>query len=261
MEICTLASSSKGNCTLVSHQGRHILIDAGISLRRIRSCLSALGIGLPDVSAVLITHEHTDHIQGLPMLTAHCPLPICAPAATAAAILRKVPKSEPLLRPFSPGMAFELDGFQVQSFPTPHDVPSVGYRIRAGSREMALVTDLGHVTEDVRQAVSGVDLAIVEANHDLDMLRHSRYPYFLKQRIAGDRGHLSNPSSGDLAAALVASGTRQLVLAHLSGDNNTPQLAGACVAGVLEAAGFQPGRDLRLTVAPREQMGAPYILA
>ena len=246
MRIITFASGSSGNCALISLGGAHILIDAGISCRRIREQLALNGLGTEDLSAILITHEHADHIGGLATMVKRCAAPVCAPRAVASALLRCVPGVEAVLRVVPVGETFRLGGVGIRAFHTPHDTPeSVGWRLTGESGEtFALATDMGCVTEEIREGLSGADAVMIEANHDADMLRTGPYPYPLKKRILSDHGHLSNESCASLAALLAEQGTRCIILGHLSRENNTPQKAFRAVASALEGTGA------RLYVAP-----------
>lgn len=260
MKLCTLASSSSGNCALVSHGRTHVLIDAGISLRRITKSLKALEVSPKELTAVLVTHEHTDHISGLRMLTKHHFVPIFAPEKVAQALLRAMPEAEPLIRRILPGAGFELGEMGVTSFRTPHDTPeSVGYRLTAAGKTLAFATDCGCLTRELVEGTAGADIAVIEANHDVEMLINGSYPEYLKRRILSQRGHLSNDDCGRLAVILGQGGTRRLVLAHLSRENNTPQAALRTVSDALRRAGAQPG-DVEVGLAPPDDPGALYIL-
>jgi len=251
MQFCTFASGSSGNCALVSHGRTHLLLDAGISFRRITASLRALDLEPADVAGILITHEHTDHVCALKTLAKHLSLPVFASRGTAAALRKLAPELTPCITEFDPGETFVLGDVEARSFPTPHDTPqSVGYRLEAGGRSLAFATDMGCVTQTVWEAVRGVDAAVIEANHDLLMLQTGPYPYVLKQRILSDRGHLSNDRCGALAAALVREGATRLLLAHLSRENNTPRRAYGTVCQALAEDGILPDRDVALAVAP-----------
>lgn len=261
MEICTFASSSSGNCALVSHGGTNILVDAGISMKRIKDTLRALNLTADDLSAILITHEHSDHISALKMLLKYTQIPVYASWGVSSGICGVLPEAQYRIRQFEAGSRFELDGIGVQSFKTPHDTPeSVGYVLEGGGRRLAFVTDLGCVTDTVKAAVRGADTAVIESNHDVQMLTGGRYPYYLKKRILSDRGHLSNDTCGTLAAELAAGGTQRLILAHLSKENNTPDKAYRTAHTALCAAGAKPGRDIALHVAPADGPGGVYII-
>lgn len=257
----TLASGSSGNAMLVSCGGTHVLVDAGVSARRITGGLAALGVAPGELSAILVTHEHHDHIAGLAVLTKRVRVPIVATAPTCRRICYKVPFVDDLVREQEAGTGFQLGSLWVESFPTPHDAAgSVGYVISGAGSRMALCTDLGYVTPEVLTAVDGCDLLVCETNHDEDWVRTGPYPYSLKQRILGDYGHLSNEAGAELAALAVQSGARTVVLAHLSSENNTPAHARQAVCRRLCRDGVDPERDLSLAVAPRNETGPVYHL-
>ena len=256
MRFSTLASSSSGNSTLVSQGGEHILIDAGISCRRILAALSALGAEPAGLAGILVTHEHDDHISGLASLCRKTGVAVYAPQGVAEGILERFPDAEIPVRVIESGVPFTVGPFSVRAFHTSHDVrESVGYRLSAGGRSMALATDLGCVTDEVLQALAGVNAAVLEANHDPEMLKYGPYPSVLKKRIASDRGHLSNRVCGRLVGLLYETGTASFVLAHLSHENNTPELARAAVEAGLTAVGAVPGHTASVYVAPRAHVG------
>ncbi|MBQ7144746.1 MAG: MBL fold metallo-hydrolase [Oscillospiraceae bacterium] len=237
MRVVTFASGSTGNCALLSMDGVHVLLDAGISCRRIRTALRLTGLDLCDLSAVCITHEHGDHISGLATLVKSCPAPVVAPRILANRLRSTVPGADARLTELDPGEALRLGALTLRCFPTSHDVAqSVGWRVDGTGESFALATDTGVVTEAVREGLRGADVALIEANHDLLMLRTGPYPYYLKKRVLSDMGHLSNDSCAVLAAELMASGTRHIILGHLSRTNNTPELAFDTVRQVLGSA-------------------------
>ena len=259
LTVTTIASGSSGNCVLVSGGATHILIDAGISCRRITTAMRELDIDPAQLSAVLITHEHTDHVCGLATMVKKLPVPIYASAGTAYQLIHRIGLPEDRMCPFTAGSAFEIGSLRCASFPTPHDAAdSVGYTVELDGEKMALVTDLGYVTDTVRRAVLGSQLVVLESNHDVDWLRSSLYPYPLKQRILGDRGHLCNEAGAELAAQAVRAGAHTIILAHLSRENNTPARAYDVCFHHLSALGIDPERDIRLTVAPRMEPGITY---
>lgn len=261
MEVCTLASGSSGNCLLVRGEQTNILIDAGISARRITTGLKTLGVAPEQLDAVLVTHSHTDHISGLTTLTKKLRVPVYATPETADQLYCKVPGIEGLIRELEPGSGFELGELWCQSFATPHDARgSVGYSVTGGGCRMALATDLGHLTGQVMEGISGCDLLVAEANHDEDWVRSGPYPYYLKQRILGDYGHLSNETGALMVQRAVEQGARTVLLAHLSSENNTPTRARNAVARHLSQVGIDPERDIDLTVAPRSELGRIYRL-
>lgn len=261
MEICTLASGSSGNCLLVQSGDTRVLIDAGISARRITNGLKLLGVEPQQLSAILVTHEHTDHVAGLATLTKKLRVPLYATAATARQLCYRIPFLEDLVRPLEPGTGFELGQLWCDCFATPHDAAgSLGYALTGDGCKMALATDLGHLTREVMAGIAGADLLVAEANHDEDWVKSGPYPYYLKQRILGDFGHLSNEAGAELARMAVEDGARTVILAHLSAENNTPAHARQAVERHLLGAGIQPDRDVTLTVAPRAELGPVYRL-
>lgn len=250
MELRTLASGSSGNCILLSHQGVHLLLDAGISCKRIMADLRELGIDPRTVVGILITHEHSDHIAGLATLTKRLGVPVYASPGTARALRRRMGWPAGLLRDVAPGESFGLGGFSVGSFPTSHDAEEpMGFFFTAGSRRAAVVTDLGYVSDEVLHGVLGAQLVVCEANHDVDLLRQGPYPYPLKRRILGEQGHLSNEAGAMLALRCVEAGAHTVVLAHLSQENNTPALALGAARQAL--AGHA---DITVAVAPRQEL-------
>lgn len=256
LELCTLASGSSGNSALVTDGRTHILIDAGISARRICRSLNDLGLEPRALSGILITHEHTDHMCGLATLTKQLRLPVYASQGTGRQLCRRVAALEDVLRPFRPGEALSIGDLEIGTFPTPHDAAeSCGYTVSDGRRKLAAVTDLGHVTGAVRAGIQGTNLLVAETNHDVEWLQSGPYPYSLKQRILGDRGHLSNEAGAALVLEAVEGGARTVLLAHLSSENNTPARAFGVVSAALERHGFRPGRDVILEVAPRSEPG------
>lgn len=252
----TLASGSGGNAALASCGDTHILLDAGVSARRITAGLRSLGVAPEELTAILITHEHSDHISGLQVFTKKYRIPIYATGPTCRQLCCKVAFLEDLVRVQEAGTGVQIGALWSESFATPHDAAgSVGWSIAGDEGRVALCTDLGWVTDEVRQAVEGCDLLVCEANHDVDWVRSGPYPYYLKQRILGDYGHLSNEAGAELAAFAVQSGARSVILAHLSQQNNTPARAYEVVSRRLRAIGCE---NVSLSVAPRDTLGAAW---
>jgi phosphoribosyl 1,2-cyclic phosphodiesterase len=251
MQVVVLASGSKGNAVMVEMDEVKILIDAGISATRIRNGLASFGIEPEELSGILITHEHRDHIAGLTTLSKWYHLPIFARRGTLAALSCAVTVPRELLHPVAGD--FVLEGLKVESFATSHDAAeSVGWRI-GGSEQFVLATDLGFVTSNVQQALEGADILVLEANYDPDMLQDGSYPWPLKRRIMSNRGHLAN---ADAAWALARLKDRpgQVVLAHLSEENNRPEMAEETVRKILHRQGI----DLPLSVASQTE---PLVLS
>ncbi len=257
----TLASGSSGNATVVSHGDTHILLDAGISARRLTAGLRLMGLDPSRLSAIFITHEHRDHIAGLEVLTKRWRVPVYASPLTCAQLNYRMVRMEDLLRPQTPGTGVDVGSLHVRSFATLHDAAeSVGYTVSCDDGRVALCTDLGYATPEVREAVKGVNLLLCESNHDEDMLLAGRYPFHLKKRILGDHGHLSNEAGARLAALAVEAGARTVILGHLSAENNTVQHARAATELQLLALGADPVRDVDLCVAPRGEAGPTFCL-
>lgn len=254
LTVHSVASGSEGNSLLVSAGGTHILVDAGISARRITAALSSLGLTPGDIAGVLVTHEHSDHTAGLATLTKQYRLPLYASGGTAGALCARIPHAADVLHLLPRQGVLTLGDAQVTVFPTSHDAAeSIDFRFDCGGAALGVLTDTGCVTPEAEQALQGVDLLVLESNHDEDWLLSGPYPYYLKQRILGNRGHLSNDAAAALAQRMASAGTRQFVLAHLSRENNTPERARQTMARALA------GLDVSVTVAPRAELSGPYI--
>ena len=252
MEFYTLASSSAGNAALVCHNDTHLLIDAGISCRRITQSLAVLDLTLDDLDGILITHEHIDHVRALGTLQKKHAVPLYASFGTAAAL----DYPAPYLHAFAADEAFAIKDLQIRSFRTSHDAKeSVGYRIESSDGSLAVLTDTGFITDDAHDAALGADMLLLESNHDVVMLKNGDYPYYLKQRILGECGHLSNEAAAEFAIECVRAGTSDILLAHLSDENNSPQLAEYTVGRALQSSGL----SVRLAAAPRDTISEVHV--
>ena len=254
MQIYTLASGSAGNSALIYDNNTSILIDAGISARRLCKALQQLGLSVDGLSGILITHEHTDHVCGLDTLIKHHEVPIFAPRTVANHLRWSIAGVEDYITELSVGNETTIGGLSVVPFLTPHDTPeSVGYRI-TGSHTVGYCTDCGHVTDEMWEGLKGADTVVIEANHDIQRLLDGPYPAMLKRRILSDRGHLSNKSCGELAVRLAEEGTRQFILAHLSRENNTPALALKAVTEALRLGSQEADSGISVNVAPEKDI-------
>ena len=256
MNICTIASGSSGNCAVVTGGGTAVMVYAGISCRRIVSGLKQLNLTLADLSAILITHSHIDHIRALKVISTRSPRPIYATYDTAQALAAQIPEAAAHLVCFQPGEVLCIGGLTVRAYPTPHDAAgSVCYRLEAEGRTLAIATDIGCVSRSVYAAAAGADTVVVESNHDVQMLKSGSYPAPLKARILSAGGHLANPDCGAFCAALAQEGTRRFILAHLSRENNTPTAAYNTVQQALRDCGVQ---TWELAVAPPDGLCGPW---
>ena len=255
MKFCTFASGSSGNCSFLSEGETKILIDAGISMRRIKTSLASLNHTIDELNGIFITHDHSDHISAIKMLLKYFNVPIYATRDTYLGIIHHYPEATGKVNIIKADTPLSIGDMEIVPFSTPHDAKgSVGYRINAGGKSFALVTDIGFCSSNVLNAVKGSDTVVLEANHDIVMLMNGPYPQYLCERILSRYGHLSNCDSGRFACALAESGTKRIILAHLSDKNNTPELARREVSKALE------GMDVELLVAPAKEMGEVYII-
>ena len=252
MRYCPLFSGSTGNCTYVGTEEGGVLIDVGVSARRIKTALTERDIDPATIRAVLLTHEHTDHVAGLMVLCKQFGWPVVASEGTLDALAEqgRLPAGG-RIDTLPPDRSLALAGLHISPFNAPHDSRQCyGYRIDSeDGRSLAMTTDLGYMPDDVFQRIRGCQTLHIESNHDPEMLRNGPYPYWLIQRIRGEGGHLSNQECAAVLPALVEAGATRIVLAHLSEHNNTPALALGCAASALSAVGVTAGRDCLLSVA------------
>lgn len=221
MKFSVLASGSRANATVIVGSRSVILIDIGLSARQTEKRLAQLGIAARDVAAILVTHEHSDHIAGLESFSRSFKVPVYGTCETL-----KTLRYLPMAHVISPLIEFQVEEFVFEAIPLSHDaVDPVGYCCNDQTNCLVQLTDLGCVTDEVRKAVRRADSLIIESNHDEDMLWGSHYPWSLKKRIASDRGHLSNKTAAELVASESANKLKTVVLAHMSENTNTPDLA------------------------------------
>ncbi len=238
LTVCVLASGSKGNAIFVSDGATALLVDAGLSAREIGRRLDSRGLTAAALSAILVTHEHGDHVHGVERLCRRYRLPVYLTPGTlrAAAPLRELAE----IHPFDCGRPFQVGTLTVHPFSISHDAQDpAGFTIGSHGSRIGIATDLGHVTAVVREHLRGCRLLVLEANHDPDMLMGGPYPWYLKQRIRGRTGHLSNSESGELLAEIAHPGLEQVILAHLSATNNTPEKALAAAGQALAGTGIR----------------------
>ena len=258
----SLASGSSGNCYYVGTEDFGFLIDAGLTYRMIEKRLGDAGISMESLRAVLITHDHADHVSGLGKVGGKLCLPIYATDGVRRGILKRKDRQalSANFRVVRKNEPFALGAFSVEAFDVPHDgTDNVGYLIGFGDLSLCIVTDLGRVTKAVEHYAGQANYLVLESNHDKDMLRHGAYPWLLKSRISGRYGHLSNKDAADLVARIVSPKLKQIWLCHLSQDNNKPELA----VQVVRSALYQQGYDelsVHVSALPRTQSTPLYCL-
>jgi phosphoribosyl 1,2-cyclic phosphodiesterase len=250
LKICVLASGSRGNCTLVASPSARILVDAGLSGRRTVECLARLGIGIGEIDAIVIGHEHSDHVRGLPALAGRHRRPVYLNRETAEAAAGHLPERAEV-KIFTNGQSWEIGDLSILPFSVFHDSRDpVGFVIGWRGREVTIATDLGTPTRLVRQRLKNARVAILEANHDPDLLLNGTRPWRLKQRVNSSRGHLSNQAAADLLAAETGPNLTDVFLAHISLDCNRPEQARRTVLAALKRTGREHVR-VRLTYQDR----------
>lgn len=239
LHLNILASGSKGNAYLVEGPEATFLVDCGISLKQIRLRAAELGCDLENIAGMLITHEHSDHVAGLSVVANHVDAPLFATAGTIAA---RSYLSRLSFEVITHDEAFELAGVRIQAFPTSHDVADpVGFTFETANDKLAICTDTGYVVDKAAEALYGARILALESNHDERMLAKGPYPAHLKQRVAGQSGHLSNVQAAEILPDLVSSDTEIVVGMHLSQQNNVPSLA---VRTLAQAVGAEPIDDV-----------------
>ena len=259
MRLCSIASGSSGNCIYVGSQATHLLVDVGISGKKAENGLNTIGRSCKDIDGILITHEHTDHICGLGVLSRKYHIPIYATSKTIEAIkecssLGKI--EEELFVPIRADESFHIKDITVNPIKISHDaVEPVAYRFKYGKKKIAVATDMGTYNDYIIESLKGMDALLLEANHDVNMVQYGPYPYSLKQRILGDRGHLSNELSGKLLGLLAHDNLQAVMLGHLSRENNLPELAYQTVRVELTMGkNAYKGNDFPIMVAKRDQV-------
>lgn len=262
MKICTLASSSKGNCTIVYNENTKILIDCGITISELTMKLQALGISPSEIDGVLVTHEHSDHTCGINNLAKRYGTTIYCHEDALYGIMQKAKSipSENFI--FFNRLPFDIGDFHIQPFRLPHDVPAcVGYTIEENGVKFSIATDLGHITDEIIGNLVDSKLVILEANHDPDRLKvNPHYPSYLKARILGPNGHLSNLTSASVIEKLVYGKTKQVLLAHLSEENNTPDLAYTTIKDYLQTKGIVVGVNIKIDVLSPKNLSPIFVL-
>ena len=259
MRAFCIASGSSGNCTCITTEETGILIDAGVSAKRIVDGLQGGGVEPERIDAIFITHEHSDHIAGLTVFLKKYRTPVYGTHETLQAVMnadRSGQLSPELFHPIVPGRVTKIGDAEISACYISHDAAKpVCYSVSSGGKKLAMATDLGCYDNTVIAHLSGADAVLLESNYDRDMLLVGPYPYHLKKRILGTYGHLSNDDCGSLLVSLLHRGLRYVILGHLSKENNYPELAYQCALVTIEKNWHYTEPCPRLMVAPRDVPG------
>ena len=254
MKFCSLYSGSSGNSIFIASDNAKVLIDAGLAGKKIDDALKHIGEESSSIDGIFITHEHIDHIKGVGVLSRKYDIPIYANDNTWAVMEKNIGKiKEHNIRIMDRRSSITINDLEIRSFNIPHDaIAPVGYTVSYAGKNASVVTDFGVFTEEIRDNIIDSDIILLESNHDVNMLRMGPYPYKLKLRGLGENGHLSNEDCGNAIVSLIKSDKKkQIMLGHLSGTNNNPDLAYQTVVDVLSANGIRPGDDVILQLASR----------
>ena len=261
MDFCSISSGSSGNCIYAGSENAAVLIDVGLSGKRIEAGLNSIDRKTAEIDGILITHEHSDHIKGLGVVARKHHIPIYATGGTLQAIrgmgnLGKI--DEGLFHEIVPDERFMIKDLEIQPFSISHDAADpVAYRVNHGKQSVGVITDLGEYTDYTVEHLQNLDAVLMEANHDIHMLQVGSYPYYLKRRILGERGHLSNENAGRLLCEILHDGMKSVFLGHLSQENNFAELAFETVCQEV-TMGDNPYRakDFFISVAKRNEASA-----
>ena len=255
--FCSFASGSSGNCYYVGKQDEGVLVDVGISTQQILAGLRKNDLRIRDVKAILITHDHIDHVKGLEILTKNTPIPIyahsdCLQGLTEGNATKRVDAG--LFHEIEPMQPFEICGITIEAFPVMHDGRgAVGYHFNFEGHTLTIATDVGMLDKVVKEQIRRADNLVIEANYDVEMLEKGSYPYILKQRIAGPFGLLSNEESSRFVAEIYHSGMKNIMLCHLSENNNTPEKAMQCLYQQFSKKHVRPDVNTSIFPLPRHK--------
>ncbi|HHU63290.1 MAG TPA: MBL fold metallo-hydrolase [Clostridiales bacterium] len=260
LKICPLFSGSSGNATYIASKATSILVDAGLSGRRIQQACCCIDVDIRSIDAILISHEHRDHIMGAGILSRRYDIPIYATALTWEAMVDELgPVADKNIKIMDINTEFEIKDMVVKSYPTPHDaVQPVGFCFFAHGKKISITTDLGHTNDEVIKTIEDSDLVMLEANHDVEMLKAGPYPWHLKRRILSENGHLSNGDAGKTISKLMKGNLQRVILAHMSKENNFPELAYQTICNILAQHGIVPGKDIQIGLANRDRHSGIY---
>ncbi len=254
--LATLFSSSSGNCVLISNNDTNILIDAGVSAAKIIRSLGEMGLDICQIDAILVTHEHTDHIAGVGTLSRNYNIPVYANSSTMTEIISTVGDIyDRNIHIINQAKSFSVRSMEIIPFSIPHDASDpMGYTVLTEDKRISVATDTGHITKAMLMNMSKSDSVLIESNHDVDMVKNGKYPYILKKRILSDTGHLSNDKAAWLSTQLALWGTKKILLGHLSENNNTTEKAFETTKKLLEENNIKINHDVILKVAMKNQI-------
>jgi len=261
LTFCSLASGSSGNCQYIGTSSTKLLIDGGLSGKYITNALSNIDVDPGRINGILVTHEHSDHIKGIGILMRRYDIPLYVNVNTWEEIKDKLGKIDgKRVEVFEGYEEFVIGDISVKPYSISHDAcDPVGYSFNCGKTKVSITTDLGYVTDEIIEEIKDSDLLVLEANHDVEMLKVGKYPWFLKKRILGEFGHLSNETAGETIAKVVERGNVKCVaLAHLSKENNFPELAYETVKNIVQEKNIKVGVDISLDLTFRNRIGRVY---
>jgi phosphoribosyl 1,2-cyclic phosphodiesterase len=255
MKFCVLGSGSKGNATYLESGKTRILIDAGMSGKELQRRLAVIGVDISAIDAIIVTHEHNDHIHGVGVLSRRAGIPVFANPATFSAASPKMHRLS-AYNEFETGVAFQFQGLEIHPFAISHDsADPVGFRISDGSVSLGFCTDTGRVSQLIRHRLATCQALLLESNHDIELLQNGPYPPYLKQRIRSSQGHLDNVAAAAFLKELLHEGLQHVVLAHLSEENNRPEIAYRHAVAALNSNPLDKKKGVRISVACQESIG------
>lgn len=261
LKYCSLASGSSGNSQLIAFKNTKVLLDAGLSGKYIKNSLESISEKPEDIEAVLVTHEHSDHIKGVGILMRRYGLDLYVNEKTFEAMKEKLGKIDiEKVHIIKKGEEFHIGELRIKSFEISHDAADpVAYSFFGENSKITVATDLGEINDDIINELEGSDLLVLESNHDVEMLKTGAYPYYLKRRVLSEYGHLSNDVAGGIVAELFKrGGVGNVLLAHLSKENNFPELAYETVKCIVEENGISVGKDMNLDMTYRDKVSKYY---
>lgn len=262
MQFCNIYSGSSGNCIYAASGKTKILIDAGLTGKKIQEGLMQIGVSPDEINAIVITHEHDDHIKSAGILSRRFNIPIYANTNTWNAMINHIGNiKEENTKVFDHYNAFAIGDLYMLPFPIPHDAAEpCGYTITDGKKRVSVATDMGQATKTVKENIMNSDIVLLESNHDVEMLKVGPYPYPLKLRILSNTGHLSNEDAGKTIVELLNGKVKKVILGHLSKTNNYPELALRTVISILEMNDIRDGEDIDIDIALRDKVGKLQII-